>query len=126
MTAVLGLSISVPSAFADSLPIKERNFSPFQKRLVAICDSELNLLHPAIPNLDWTFYEIENGSTPYARFISYNFVGSVSAYPYEAPDGKERFIGVRCFVSERVRDGKYSVRIEVTTILYVSDDQNLY
>ena len=57
LTAVLGLSIGVPSAFADSLPINERDFSPFQKRLVAICDSELNLFHPKIPNLDWTFYE---------------------------------------------------------------------
>lgn len=126
LTAVLGVSIAIPSAFADSLPINERDFSPFQKRLVAICDSELNLLHPAIPNLDWTFYEIEDSSTPYARFTSYNFVGSVSVYPYKALDGKERYIGIYCFVSERVRDGKYAVMIEVNTSLSVHNDQNLY
>ena len=115
LTAVLGLSIGVPSAFADSLPINERDFSPFQKQLVAICDNKLNLFHPKIPNLDWTFYEIEDSSTPYARFTSYNFLGSVSVYPYEMPDGKERYISVYCFVSERLRDNKYEVILEVTT-----------
>ena len=109
LTAVLGVSIAIPSALAGSLPIGERDFSPFQKRLVAICDNELNLFHPKIPNLDWTFYEIEDSSTPYARFTSYNFLGSASVHPYEAPDRKERDIIVYCFVSERLRDGKYGV-----------------